>query len=463
MKTSTSLINLTADGMLPSLSVIQELFSNAKRNKLYGSKFSGLSLDSWADYFKLPLTYKEEMQEAGPEGLLAVPRSEAWHYHESFGTTGNPVSTWFTADDYEREVNQTWRWTSAIKPGTLVLQRFPYSFAVPPFILELKCKREGGVIVPAGYLSWNVSYPRVIDLIKRAKIEVIGCLPNEMIILEMIAEKCGYNIKKDFSSLKHVLMSGGIVSPALKEYIENRWDASVRSVYGSTETGGIASTCSEGSLHIHDNAFIVEILDMDTMKPVKAGDTGVLVVTSHYRKAAPLFRYVTKDVCKMVIEPCSCGDKTPVIQVLGRMDSAIDFNNKKIYPYVLDQTILEFGKQFDSAVYFVIVTDNKLVIRIETHNSKKKPSDESMEKLRSAFEVPLKVHVCIKGEVLDTQFLMRSPEVYKPVIVSDWRKNSQRSITITDAIIKWPKVGFIEFLDIMRRFIKNLILKKVIK
>jgi phenylacetate-CoA ligase len=457
------LIKLTADGRLPSFAEIQELFNNAKRNKLYSRKFSGISLGSWADYFNLPLTYKEEMQEAGPEGLLAVPRSEAWHYHESFGTTGVPVSTWFTADDYEREVNQTWRWTSAIKPGTMLLQRFPYSFAVPPFILELKCRREGGVIVPAGYLSWNISYPRVIDLIKRTKIEAIGCLPNEMIILEMIAENCGYDVSKDFGSLKHVLMSGGIVSPALKEYIENKWNVSVRSVYGSTETGGIASTCGEGSLHIHNNAFVMEILDPGTMKPVDTGETGVLVVTSHYRKAAPLFRYVTKDVCRIVPEPCPCGDTTPVLQVLGRMDNAINFYNKKIYSITLEQAVLEFGKQFDSAVYFVIVTDKRLNIRIETHNSRKKPSQDSIDKLSNALGVPLKVYVCAKGEVLDTQFLLRSPEVYKPVVISDWRTETRRSVTITDAIIKWPTVGFIEFLDIMRRFLKNKILKKIIK
>jgi len=454
---------MTVNDRLPSLTVIQEIFNKIRCNELYKKKYSGLSLNTWDDFFNLPLTYKEDIRASGPEGMLAVPRDEAWHYHESFGTTGTPISTWFTADDYECEINQTWRWTSEIKPGMLVLNRFPYSFAVPPFILEQKCKRDGGIIVPAGYLSWNVSYPRILEIIKRLKIEAIGCLPSELIMLEMIAEKCGYDIKKDLGSLNHILMSGQIVPAALKEYIENRWDASVTSVYGSTETGGIASTCKEGSLHIHSDAIIVEILDPVTKATVNDGDIGVLVVTSYYRKAAPLFRYVTGDICRMVQEPCKCKDTTPVIQVLGRMDDVININNEKIYPYNLEQSILEFAKQFDSAVYFVIVTKKKLHIRIESHNGINKPTVDSLDELRKKLMVPLKVHVCRKGELLDVGFLLRSPEVYKPNKFSDWRTDPRKSITFTEALIKWPEIGFNEFRDIVQRFIKNAILRKIIR
>ncbi len=251
--------------------------------------------------------------------------------------------------------------------------------------------------MPAGYLSWNVTYPRTLEIIKRLKVEAIGCLPNELIMLEMVAEKCGYDLKKDLGSIKHVLISGATVPPALKEYIENRWGASVRSVYGSTETGGMASTCEKGNHHLHRNAFIFEILDPETKQPVKKGETGVLVVTSYYRKAAPLFRYFTKDICRMIPEKCSCGDPIPTIEILGRMDDEINLNGKKIYSYNLDQSILEFAKQFDSVVYFVIVTGKRLHIRVETHNNKKKPSDQSIDALGAILGVPIKVHICTKG------------------------------------------------------------------
>ncbi|MBN2402428.1 MAG: phenylacetate--CoA ligase family protein, partial [Spirochaetes bacterium] len=372
-------------------------------------------------------------------------------------------TSWFTVDDYEREAKQTMRWTSEIKKGMLVLNRFPYSFAVPPFVLEIRCRSLGGVIVPAGYMSWNMTYPRTLEIIKRLKVEAIGCLPNEMIMLEMVADKCGYDLKKDLGSIKHVLTSGAIVPPALKEYIERKWGASVRSVYGSTETGGMASTCAYGNHHLHRNAFIFEILDPETKEPVKPGETGVLVVTSYYRKAAPLFRYYTRDICRFMTERCPCGDPIPTIEILGRMDDEIALSGKKVYSFNLEQSILEFTKQFDSAVYFVIVTDRRLHIRVETHNNKNKASDESITELSTKLGVPLKVHICPKGELLDAGFLLRSPEVYKPVSISDWRVESIRCTTPTEALIKWPHVGSQEFLDIIRRFFKNALQRRILK
>lgn len=281
MAQSKKISDRTIDGRLPSLQSIQKLFNRACKNDLYRKKYAGCKLNSWEDFFKLPLTYKDEMRGLKPEGTLALPKAEVWHYHESFGTTGAPVASWFTADDYKREVRQTLRWTSDIKKGMLVLNRFPYSFAVPPFVLEERCRQVGGIIVPAGYLSWNVTYPRTLEVIKRLKVEAICCLPNELVMLEMVADKCGYDLKKDLGSIKHVLISGAIIPPALKDYIEKRWGALIRSVYGSTETGGIASTCEKGNHHLHRDAFILEIVDPETKEPVKKGETGILVVTSY--------------------------------------------------------------------------------------------------------------------------------------------------------------------------------------
>ena len=377
--------------------------------------------------------------------------------------TGAPVSSWFTVEDYEQEVNKTARWTSDIKPGMMVLNRFPYSFAVPPFIIELKCRRDGGIIVPIGSLSLNVTYPRTLEVIKRLKVEAIGCLPNELIFLEMVAEKCGYDLKKDLGSVKHLLVSGAIISPIMKEYIESRWGVSVKSVYGSTETGGIASTCNYNNHHIHKDNLILEILNPVTKEHVLPGEKGVLVVTSYSRKASPLFRYYTNDICRISNEPCPCGASEPIIQVLGRMDDLITLGDKSVYPNFLEESILEFSKQFNSVVYFVIVTKRRLHIRIETHNDCKKHTDASLKELQEKLDVPIKVHICKKGELLDVDFLLRSPEVYKPVTISDWRKTSSRSVIITEALIKWQDVSFREFLDMLRRLFKNIFHKITLK
>ncbi len=453
----------TADNSIPSIDIIQEIFKRASQNRLYKNKFNGLSLNSWDDFFSLPMTTKDDLRDCGAEDTLAVPLSDVWHYHESFGTTGDPISTWFTKEDYEKEVDITSRWTDPIKPGMLVMNRFPYSFAVPPFILEVKCNRDGGVILPVGYLSWNVSYGRVLEIMKRMHIAAIGCLPTEMLILEMVAKRCGYDINKDFGSLEYVLSSGRIIPPALKNYIEQRWEVSLSSVYGCTEGGGVASSCNAGNLHIHPDSFIIEILDPETWESVKEGEIGVLVVTSYYRKAAPLFRYVTRDYCRMATEPCPCGDSNPVIQVLGRMEDVIELYGERLHFFNAEQAILEFAKQFDSAIYFMIITQKNLHIRIESHNGIQKYSRESLEEIKNKLKIPLKIDICKTGELLDSSFLMRAPEIYKPQTVSDWRIDPRRCVSLTEGLIKWPEIGAAEGADIARRSLKNALLRRTLK
>ena len=452
----------TADGSLLPLEQIQEVFHRVKGNRFYGQKFDGMSLSSWEDFFSLPLTTKEDLRGCNPEDTLAVPLSDVWHYHESFGTTGKPISTWWSREDYEREVDHTHRWTAPIQPGMRIINRFPYSFAVPPFILEVKCSRDGGIILPAGNLNWNVSYVRTLDIMKRVGVEAIGCLPLELIMLDIVAEKAGYDINRDLASLKHVLVSGRIVPPALKEYMERRWEVGVTSVYGSTEGGGVATTCKAWNLHIHPGAFILEILDPETWQPVPHGEIGVLVITSYYRQASPLFRYNTFDICRMITEPCSCGDPAPIIHVLGRMEDVVRLGGKVLYFFDIEQAVLEFTRHLESAIYFVIVAKERLHVRVESHNDVRKPDQESLGRLRDSLGVPLKVDICSKGELLNPRFLMQTPNVYKPNNVSDWNKPQRRCVTLTESLIEFPRVGAADFADITRRFFKNGLLRKLL-
>ncbi|MFO8049554.1 MAG: AMP-binding protein [Desulfosudaceae bacterium] len=453
----------TADGLLPEFDLIKDVVHRVSQHGLYAKKLKDLPLNSWEDFFSLPLTTKADLRGCNPEDTLAVPKSRIWHYHESFGTTGKPISSWYTKEDYEREADMTSRWTESIRPGMHVLNRFPYSFAVPPFILEVKCSRDGGAVLPAGYLSWNMPYPRVLEIIRRIKVEAIGCFPTEMVMLEMIADKCGYDIKKDFKSLKYILTSGRIVTPALKNYIEERWNVSLSSVYGSTEGGGVASSCTAGNLHVHHDAHIIEILNPDNWQPVEKGQTGVLVLTSYYRQGAPLIRYLTNDYCRMIDRECPCGGSEPVIQVLGRKEDNIEFAGRKVFFYDLEQAVLDFSAQFNSAVYFIIVTKKRLNIRIETHNRKKAPSENSLSELKERIGMPLKVDICGKRELFDPGFLLRAPEVYKPRSFSDWRVDDRRPVSLTEGLIKWPRVSLSECADMVQRSLKNALLRRTIQ
>lgn len=451
---------LDSNSSLPDFDVIKKLFKKLKHTPLYKSSFQDLEIESWDDFIRLPLTSKEVLRKINPTENLITDKDEVWHYHESFGTTGAPISSWYSRQDYLNEVKITESWTSCIKPGMKVLNRFPYSFAIPPFVLEEKCRQDGGIVLPVGYLSWNMPYARVLDIMKRLEVEVIGCLPTEMIILEMVAKNMNYDIRRDFKNLKHILTSGRIVPDSLRDYIEEKWDAKMSMVYGCTESGGIASTCENGSLHIHKDAHIVEILDEKTLLPVKKGDAGLVVLTSYYRTASPMIRYNTGDFARITDKKCTCGNSSPVIEVLGRADEAIGSDKGKVYFLNAEDAVMEFSKQFDSPVYYLIVDGDKIVLRIETHNGTKKFSADSYEKLCDVFSSRLKVDICSPGELLDVDFLLRAPEVYKPKSITFWDKEDRKTISMTEGLIKFPEYSFTDFVSLSKKSIKNIFVKK---
>lgn len=445
------------------LDQVQQAFACAKNSPFYARKFGTFGLESWEDFHSLPTTTKEELRRAAPNDTLAVPKEDVWHYHESFGTTGKPLCTWFTRDDFEREVELIGRWTAPIKPGDRVLNRLPYAFAVPPFALELKTRRDGGIIIPASNLTWNVSYVRTLDLIHRLQADVITSLPFEPVLLDLLAPRCGYDLRKDLGSVRHLMLAGGLVTPPLKQFIEKRWDASVGLVYGLTETGGIASMCDAWRLHVHPNAFVLEVVDPQTGSPVPNGDVGLLLVTSHYRQAAPLFRYESRDYCRRHADSCPCGDPSPTIEILGRIDDTLEVGGRSIYYAHLDQAIRELAAELDSAIYFVIATRSRLHIRIEAHNGKQALDPQGVKRLQEKLDAPTKVTVCPSGEILNYDSMLAFPSVGKPHPVSDWRKDPRRCVNLSEALVEWPKMPPRTLLDFVWRFFKAAWLRLTVR
>ena len=105
--------------------------AQAKRSPFYQEHLAGHSVGSLADLKRLPLTLKSHLKAGHPRDFLACDREKVWHYHESFGTTGNPVPGWYTLDDLEVELDVIGRWLRHFGPGQVVMNRYPYAFPVP--------------------------------------------------------------------------------------------------------------------------------------------------------------------------------------------------------------------------------------------------------------------------------------------------------------------------------------------
>ena len=84
-------------------------------------------------------------------------------------------------------------------------------------------------------------------------------------------------------------------------------------------------------------------IDPDTLEPVKEGDIGEMVVTTLNKEAAPLIRYRTRDLTRLIPNACSCGNILPLHdRIMGRTDDMIIFRAVNIYPGQIDEMLADY-------------------------------------------------------------------------------------------------------------------------
>jgi phenylacetate-coenzyme A ligase PaaK-like adenylate-forming protein len=340
--------------MAEEIERLEEAIGRARQSRFYRDRIVGHPVRSLDDLRRLPFTRRSDLEAAGLDGLLAVPRSRLWQYHESSGSTGRPVSTWYTERDRDIALVALKRLPIALGPGVLLLNRLPYAFVALSHFLEAWVRETGAAIAPAGNLNWTVPFPRAIDLIARLRPQMIACLPFELLILRELVPEVGTR-GSELNSLETVLTAGGLLPPALRRLIERDWGAKVRNVYGSTEALGLGSECSAGRMHLHTDLFVCEIVERRSLAPLDEGEReGIFVLTSLAQEAMPLVRYVTDDVVRVSEAPCSCGSPHPTIEVLGRAGEMLEYGGHVLSPYDLLDAAYDFATDHGGRILFVV-------------------------------------------------------------------------------------------------------------
>jgi phenylacetate-CoA ligase len=93
-------------------------------------------------------------------------------------------------------------------------------------------------------------------------------------------------------------------------------------------------------VHYWADYYILEILDPETLDPLPPGEVGEMVVTTLRKEASPLIRYRTRDLTRLIPEPCSCGNPLPRHDhLLGRSDDMFIYRAVNIYPGQIDHVL----------------------------------------------------------------------------------------------------------------------------
>ncbi len=326
------------------------------------------SLEGLRDY---PFTTKQDLRDNYPYGLFAVPLRDVVRVHASSGTTGSSTVVGYTRQDIVTWSDLVARiLTGAGVTANDVIQiAFGYGLFTGGFGLHYGAERVGASVIPIS--SGNTK--RQIKIMQDFKTTALVCTPSYALKMADVMMDLGVN--PNGLSLRYGLFGAEPWSEAMRQEINARLGIRATDNYGLSEVmgPGVAGECQEcNGLHISEDHFYIEILDPDTLEPVPPGEVGELVITTLTQEAFPVIRYRTRDLTRLLPEPCPCGRTfVRMSRMLGRSDDMLIIKGVNVFPTQIESVL--FDIEGTEPHYRLIVerenNEDKLTVLVEVVES----------------------------------------------------------------------------------------------
>lgn len=306
--------------------------SNFYQNQFKDLEITPGSVHSIEDITKLPITYKQDLRNNYPFGLLTVTRNELQRIHCSSGTTGRPTVVGYTKEDVDvfSEVVSRSLNAAGAKPGMLLHNAYGYGIFTGGLGLHYGAEKLGMSVLP---ISGGMT-SRQVDLILDFQPEVICCSPSyALTIADELAKR---KVSAEEISLKTAVLGSEPWTEIIRGHIENRLGVHATNIYGLSEIIGPGVSMEDweekGGSYIWEDHFYPEILDPITKNPVPFGEEGVLVITTLTKKAMPLLRYWTNDITSLYYDTNAKRTMVKMKPILGRSDDMLIVRGVNVYP-----------------------------------------------------------------------------------------------------------------------------------
>jgi phenylacetate-CoA ligase len=374
-------------------------------------------ITSLDDVGKLPFTMADDLRAGYPFPLLSVPMSEVVRIHASSGTTGKRKILTYTQkdiDDWGDFFARCYEMAGLTNEDRIQIA-VGYGVWTAGVGFQLGCERFGALAVPVGPGNTDLQCEFLVDL----QSTVLCCTASMGLLM---AEEINRRGLKDKIALKKMIFGSERSSDAMRQRIRDLLGLEeMFDIVGMTELYGPGTgqdcTKHEG-IHYWADYYLLEVLDPDTLEPVAPGEIGEMVVTTLRKEAAPLIRYRTRDLTRLIDHPCSCGSILPMHdRILGRSDDMIIFRAVNIYPSQVDSvlsTIDEIGSEFQILLERRDDGKDYMLLRLETQeNTDKSRYSEIAHKVESAIKKA--IMVSCEVELNDCGSLPRSERKSKRV------------------------------------------------
>ena len=314
----------------------------------YRKKFDEMGLkpediQSIDDIHKLPFTTKTDLRDEYPFGLEAVPHSEVRRIHASSGTTGKPIVGTYTENDVKNWAEGVARCLAVADcgPGDTVQVSYGYGLFTGGLGAHDGAAVRGAVQLPTS--AGNTE--KQIMLMQDFQSTILCCTPSyAMHLAEAVQNSKEVSVRR--MKLRAGFFGAEPWSEGMRREIEQKLQIKAYDIYGLTEMSGpgVGGECQyQDGTHLWEDMFFPEIINPDTLEPCAPGEFGELVFTSLCKEAMPILRYRTRDLTRLIYEPCKCG-RTAVRmdKIMGRSDDMLIIRGVNVFPSTVEAILTEF-------------------------------------------------------------------------------------------------------------------------
>jgi len=298
-------------------------------------------IQNLSDVKLLPFTKKEQLRDNYPFGMFAVPTDQVVRVHASSGTTGKPTVVGYTRRDVSNWGQLGARSLSAagLSPGDRLHNAYGYGLFTGGLGLHYAAETLGVMVVP---MSGGQTQKQVM-LLNDFAATALSCTPSYALNIAEEGEELGVDVRK--LPLKVGIFGAEPWSEEMRYELESRLGIDALDIYGLSEVmgPGIGIECLEGKkgLHIWEDHFLIECVDVDTGEPLPYGEEGEVVFTSLTKEAFPVLRYRTRDISRLDAAPCKCGrTHVRMRRVTGRSDDMLIIRGVNVFPTQVEAVLM---------------------------------------------------------------------------------------------------------------------------
>jgi len=399
----TALETLTPEQLRElQLTRLQNTLRRAARSPFYRERLadagvSADSLHSLEDFQKIPFTTKEDLRSRGKD-MLTVPMTELVRLHASSGTTGRATVIYYTRADIEAwaELLARSMYMTGVRPGDVFQNMMGYGLFTGGLGFHYGAERLGCLTIPAG--AGNSK--RQVQLLRDFQTTAVHIIPSFALYLlnTFVAE----GVDPWDLPLRIAFIGAEPHTEDMRRRIEAAYGLKAFNSYGLSEMNGpgVAFECPEqNGMHVWEDAYLLEVLDPQTLEPVPPGVVGELVFTNLTRQGMPLLRYRSRDLASYDDAPCPCGRTfRRLSRIQGRTDDMIIIKGVNVFPMQIEQVLLAMPEVHSN--YLVELTrvnfNDQMVVKVEVQQ------DFFREDLKYLVGLRKRITEALKSELLVT-------------------------------------------------------------